>query len=211
MKQMCISKLQYISPQWTGGAFASDLQAIIYGGIDWVQVRVKGLPFGQWVDIASQAVNICKKNDVVCLVNDDPRVARESGAGGVHLGKNDMSPREARKLLGGNAIIGGTANTFDDIEWLTGQGVDYVGLGPFRFTTTKANLSPILGLEGYRDIMARCKSAGICTPVVAIGGILPGDVAGIMATGVHGVAVSGVITNAVDKKEIITSLKRHLR
>jgi thiamine-phosphate pyrophosphorylase len=80
------------------------------------------------------------------------------------------------------------------------EGVDYIGLGPFRFTSTKEKLSPVLGLEGYQQIMHKVKAAGIQLPIVAIGGILPGDVPGLRAAGIHGVAISGAITNAEDQK-----------
>lgn len=123
------------------------------------------------------------------------------GADGVHLGKNDMPVDEARRLLGNDRIIGGTANTFEDIERLHRQGADYIGCGPFRFTTTKKNLSPVLGLEGYKRIVSNMKAHGIDLPIVAIGGILKSDIADIMQTGVTGIAVSGGILNAESPTE----------
>ena len=119
----------------------------------------------------------------------------------VHLGKNDMPVDEARKMLGRGRIIGGTANTFADVERLSRQGADYIGCGPFRFTTTKKNLSPVLGLEGYRDITAQMKAHDIQLPIVAIGGILHRDIPAIMQTGVTGIAVSGAILNAENPVE----------
>lgn len=103
-----------------------------------------------------------------------------------------------RALLGPDKIIGATANSFDDIRMAVAAGADYIGLGPFRFTTTKAKLSPVLGLEGYADIMQKCRLEGINIPIIAIGGILADDMAQIMATGVSGVAISGAILNAAD-------------
>ena len=85
-------------------------------------------------------------------------------ADGVHLGKKDMPVAEARKMLGKDFIIGGTANTFEDVKMHYEAGADYIGCGPFRFTTTKKNLSPILGLEGYRSIVSQMKEAGIHLP-----------------------------------------------
>ena len=119
----------------------------------------------------------------------------------MHLGKNDMPVDEARRLLGNEKIIGGTANTFEDIECLHRQGADYIGCGPFRFTTTKKNLSPVLGLEGYERIVSDMKAHGIDLPIVAIGGILKSDIADIMQTGVTGIAVSGGILNAESPAE----------
>ena len=74
--------------------------------------------------------------------------------------------------------------------------MDYIGLGPFRFTPTKQNLSPILGLDGYQQLVMQCHAAGIYLPIVAIGGITRADVAAIRATGVHGIAISSAINLA---------------
>ena len=112
------------------------------------------------------------------------------------LGKNDMPLKEARRILPENAIIGGTANTIDDIRQLWIDGADYIGCGPFRFTTTKKNLAPVIGLDGYRKIYSAMNAEGISLPVVAIGGITKDDVADIMQTGMNGIAVSGTVTKA---------------
>ena len=104
-------------------------------------------------------------------------------------------------MLGEEFVIGGTANTFDDVERLWREGADYIGCGPFRFTTTKTNLSPVLGLDGYRNIITRMAASGIDIPVVAIGGILYDDIPAIMATGVHGIALSGAVLNALNPVE----------
>ena len=113
-------------------------------------------------------------------------------------GKNDMPVDEVRRLLGPGFIVGATANSFDDIASAAARGADYIGLGPFRFTQTKRKLSPILGLEGYRQLMSESRAAGILLPVVAIGGINSADIPDIMATGVHGVAISGGLLRAED-------------
>ena len=123
-------------------------------------------------------------------------IALQVDADGVHLGKNDMPPAEARVKMGEKYIIGGTANTFDDIRGLVMSGVDYIGLGPYRFTTTKERLSPVLGDEGYRAIMEQCRDKGYRTPVVSIGGITFDDIVPVMDCGVSGIAVSGGILNA---------------
>ena len=109
-----------------------------------------------------------------------------------------MPVDEVRRLLGPGRIVGATANSFEDIAAAAARGADYIGLGPFRFTRTKQKLSPILGLEGYRRVMAACRDAGILLPVVAIGGITAEDIPAIMSTGVHGVAVSGGLLRAED-------------
>ncbi|MDE6367476.1 MAG: thiamine phosphate synthase, partial [Muribaculaceae bacterium] len=104
---------------------------------------------------------------------------------------------------------GATANRFDHIVKAASDGADYIGLGPFRFTTTKERLSPVLGLEGYSAVMAQVRQAGIWLPVVAIGGITAADVSDLMAAGVNGIAVSGSILRAADPvKETETILAK---
>jgi thiamine-phosphate pyrophosphorylase len=117
----------------------------------------------------------------------------KTGAHGVHLGKSDMTPLEARQLLGFEFIIGGTANTFEDVMQLIENGVDYIGLGPFRFTTTKKKLSPTLGLEGYASIFKKMEAADIHFPIVAIGGIQQTDLPPLKTAGVQGIALAGAI------------------
>ena len=207
---MKISKIQYISSQYQNEFYFDEIQRVIDAGADWIQVRVKDIDQALWLKVAKKAVSLCKQNNVFCIINDNPLIALESGAEGVHLGKNDMSPVEARKLLGHDKIIGGTANTFEDIQNLVNQGVDYIGLGPFRFTTTKKNLSPIVGLDGYRAILNACRKNGISTPIIAIGGITGDDISSILDTGIYGFAFSGFIAKAVDKKTIIDGLKKVL-
>ena len=192
---MKISSLHYIATN----AQAAELAC--RGGVRWVQLRVKNLPAAEWRQRALDVQAVCRHHGATLILNDNPALALEIGATGVHLGQQDMAPAEARALLGPGFIIGGTANTFADIEGLVAAGVDYIGLGPFRFTTTKEKLSPILGLTGYADVLARCRAAGITMPVVGIGGVELADVAALRATGLHGVAVAGAIGGAAGPTE----------
>jgi thiamine-phosphate pyrophosphorylase len=191
-KDLEISTLHYIATT----AKAAELAC--QGGVRWVQLRAKNLPAAEWKQRALEAQAVCRRHGAVLIINDNPALALEIGADGVHLGQQDMPPAQARQLLGPQFIIGGTANTFADIEGLVAAGVDYIGLGPFRFTTTKEKLSPILGLAGYAQVLAQCRAAGFTTPILGIGGIELADVAALLATGLHGVAVSGAIGSAAD-------------
>jgi thiamine-phosphate pyrophosphorylase len=130
------------------------------------------------------------------LLDDRVQLAKALQVDGVHLGKLDMSPLEARRILGEKALIGGTANTLDDVVRLSALPVNYLGIGPFRFTSTKKRLAPTLGLAGYQSILEGMSAKGIALPVVAIGGITLADVPDILATGVNGVAISGAIVHS---------------
>ncbi|MBP8192248.1 MAG: thiamine phosphate synthase [Chitinophagales bacterium] len=170
-------------------------------GIRWIQLRVKNKPFDEWLQIAKEVKQICDQFQTTLIINDNVAISKEVDADGVHLGKNDMSVAEARKILGKDKIIGGTANTIEDIEHLQSAGVDYIGLGPYKFTSTKEKLNPILGLEGY-SIIQQFNST---VPIIAIGGIKLEDVKSLMNTGIHGIAVSSVINLAEDKAKVISS------
>ena len=187
---MEISSLHYITTTPEAAELACQ------GGVRWVQLRVKNQPYAAWKQLALDTQAVARRYGATLLINDNPRLAQEIGADGVHLGAADMPPAEARALLGAKFIIGGTANTFADVQRLAAAGVDYIGLGPFRFTRTKEKLSPMLGLAGYAEILQQCRAAGLTVPIVGIGGIVLADVAPLRATGLHGIAVAGSIGQA---------------
>lgn len=177
-------------------SIAEEVQMVLEGGCKWIQLRIKDISDEEFRQTALEIIPLCKENEAFLVFDDRVELAMEMGVHGVHLGKNDMNPLQARETMGAEAIIGVTANTADDILRLKGWDVDYVGLGPFHYTTTKKNLSPLLGPDGYREVVNKVREADIPLPIVAIGGITLEDIPEIMATGVNGVAVSGSIINA---------------
>ncbi|MEM9339554.1 MAG: thiamine phosphate synthase [Bacteroidota bacterium] len=205
-----MEKLQYIS-QETDRTHLQNIREACEAGVKWVQLRVKNQSTEHVTKMASEAREICQSFGATLIINDHPDVAASSRANGVHLGKKDPSPEEARKLVGTDRIIGGTANTFEDLVSLVRMGVDYIGLGPFRFTATKEKLSPVLGLAGYQSIMDRCKEAAIQVPVIAIGGIVPEDIPAIMKTGVSGIAIASLINHSTDKRKTVQELLNALQ
>lgn len=190
--------IQFISHSNERYSYIDGIRLSLEGGCKWVQLRMKDAPDEQVAQLGVQARELCDRYGSKLILDDRVNLVVQTGADGVHLGKNDMPIAQAREILGPGKIIGGTANTFEDIVAHWKAGADYIGCGPFRFTTTKKNLSPILGLEGYRDIVARMKDAGITLPLVAIGGITAEDIPAILETGVDGIAVSGTVLRAED-------------
>lgn len=188
-----IDRLHYISQAAYGGHLEAIERVLLAGG-KWVQLRIKNEPDSVVLRLAIAAAALCKKHGARLIVNDDPLIALKAGADGVHLGLNDMPVAAARAILGPGKLIGGTANTFADILLRVAEGVDYIGLGPYRFTTTKANLSPVIGLSGYITLMEQVKKAGIGTPLIAIGGITAADIPLLMQAGLYGVAMSGAMS-----------------
>ena len=188
--------IQFITHETETIGYVEGARMALEGGCRWIQLRMKDASDDEVREAAAEIQPMCKAHDAILLFDDRVELAKELKADGVHLGKNDMPVDEARRVLGEEFIIGGTANTFEDIERLARQGADYIGCGPFRFTTTKKNLAPVIGIEGYRDIIEKMKAAGIDLPVVAIGGITADDIDDILATGVRGIAVSGTVLRA---------------
>lgn len=189
--------IQFISHYNDRYSYLDSIELALKGGCRWVQLRMKDHSDDETRAVALKAMPMCEQYGAVFVLDDRVELAKELGCG-VHLGKNDMPIMEARKILGEEVIIGGTANTFEDLMVHVCSGASYIGCGPFRFTTTKKNLSPVLGLEGYRGIVGKCAEQGITVPIVAIGGITLEDVADVMATGVNGIALSGAVLNATD-------------
>lgn len=193
--------LQFITHRTERYDYLDSVRIALAGGCRWVQLRMKGMTDEEVRPVAIEAQKMCRDAGATFIVDDRVELVGELGIDGVHLGKNDMPIGEARKVLGERAIIGGTANTPEDVVAHYEATANYIGCGPFRFTTTKEKLSPLLGLEGYRRIVEGMKERGIDLPIVAIGGIKAEDVAEIMRTGVTGIALSGAILQAADPIE----------
>lgn len=159
-------------------------------GAKWIQLRMKHADRATWLSTAADVVEICRAHDAICIVNDSVNVAMASGADGVHLGRNDGDWRDAREKLGPRRILGGTVNNAADAHQAAESDcLDYVGVGPWRFTTNKENLAPILGPDGVAAIVRQLDGL----PAWAIGGIERDDLPGVRAAGAAGAAISSVL------------------
>lgn len=193
--------IQFITHPSDRFTYKEEVEMVLRGGCRWVQLRMKDANDEEVEQVARELLPLCKEWKATFIIDDRVDLVKRVGADGVHLGKKDMPVDEARKILGDSFIIGGTANTMDDIRRLCQQGADYIGCGPFRFTTTKKNLSPILGLDGYRTMMETMRKENLQIPVVAIGGITLDDMKEVMRTGVSGIAISGAVLTAENPQE----------
>ena len=204
-----MDRLQYIST----GQSAQQQQAQIHQALDhgatWIQLRWKHAPAPlSYYMLAETVKKMCTAYRATLIINDQVDIAKEVDAEGVHLGLQDRPIAEARALLGPAKWIGGTANTFQDVQQRQQEGCDYIGLGPFRFTRTKQNLSPILGEAGYRQIIQQiAQDAAAYPPIYAIGGIQLEDLPVLRAIGLDGVAISGQINQ---QPELIPSIYKIL-
>jgi thiamine-phosphate pyrophosphorylase len=168
-------------------------------GVSYLQLRMKNKTETERKSIALNVKEICQRYNVTFIINDYVELAKEISADGVHLGRTDMSPAQAREILGEDKIIGGTANNWKDILRLTEQKVTYIGLGPFSFTHTKEKLSPILGIKGYAEILAQMSEKNIEIPLVAIGGIKLANILELKTLGIKGIAISSAINLAENR------------
>lgn len=199
--------IQFISHYTDKISYLDSICLALDGGCRWVQLRMKNAAIDEIRPVALEAQRMCREVGATFIIDDHVKLVKEIHADGVHLGKNDMPVAEARKILGPDFIIGGTANTFADVKMHYEAGANYIGCGPFRFTTTKEKLSPVLGLEGYREVVGQMKAHGIDLPIVAIGGITAEDIPAIMQTGVTGIALSGTVLRA---EEPVAEMQRLL-
>jgi len=187
-----IPKLHYISQGSSPAAHLENIQNACNSGAELVQLRLKNTSEKKLLTCAHEAREITAQFQTRLLINDHYKIAKEVKADGVHLGPTDACPSMARRYLYTWQIIGGTAHTLQECETLLIKGVDYISIGPFRSTTTKEQLPPVLGLDGYKTITEALQAD---TPLIAVGGITTADVTSLLETGISGIAVSGAITH----------------
>lgn len=200
---MIIPKLHYISQGSSPKEHLENIQKACSSGAELVQINLKNVSEKEYLKLATVAREITSHFQTRLIINEHYKIAKEVKADGVHLGKIDSCPTIVRAYLYTWQIIGGTANTLQDCEILIGKEVDYIGLGPFKFTTTKDNLSPVLGLNGYTAITEALKTE---TPIIGVGGITTEDVTAILETGISGISVSGEITRDFNTIRIFNQL-----
>jgi thiamine-phosphate pyrophosphorylase len=160
----------------------------ISGGADTIQLRLKSGETKQMIDIASRMKTLCQKAGVALIINDRVDVAIASHADGVHLGQDDFPISLARKLLGKEAIIGGSAGNMEEARKCLREGADYIGVGPVFPTASKEDAGPAVGLDLLKQIVKK-----IPLPVIAIGGITKENAPQVLQTGVHGIAVISAV------------------
>lgn len=200
-------KLQFITHHNERYSYIDSARMALEGGCRWVQLRMKDANEEDMEHTAIVVQKMCRDYGATFIIDDNVALAKRIGADGVHLGKNDMPVAKARKMLGEGYIIGATVNTFDDIvNTLHTATPDYLGCGPFRYTTTKQNLAPILGYEGYKLILRKMQESNIYTPLIAIGGIAKGDIPLLLECGVKGIALSGSILNSKNPIKEMTDI-----
>lgn len=185
--------IQCLTQDGIGLSHAAQVLALCTAGAKWVQLRCKGATDSEVEKVARACLPLCRSHGARLIINDRIELARRIGADGVHLGKLDMPWAEARALVGDDFIIGGTVNSVADAEVAVASGaLDYVGVGPYRYTTTKQKLASVLSLDQWQEIVSVLGPL----PSYGIGGIQVGDLAHLRSLGLSGIAVcSGLFLN----------------
>ena len=159
-------------------------------GARWIQLRMKDAAPDVWLATAREVATTCRNYGAVCIINDSVDIALEVGANGAHLGRLDLEWREARRRLGPRRILGGTVNYDTDAQRARQAGcLDYVGVGPLRFTKTKKELAPLRGFDGIGTLLGLI--GGL--PAWAIGGVETADLPKLREIGATGAAVCSAL------------------
>ena len=176
------------------------------GGITFLQLREKKLSEGEFIKEAREMKKLAAQYQIPFVINDNIKVALEVDADGVHIGQDDMSVEEARKLLGEDKIIGVSAHNVKEALKAQKGGADYLGVGAVCATSTKKDANVV-----SKEEIKKIKEA-VDIPIVAIGGIKKDNIDALTGTGIDGVAVVSAIFGAKDiikdTKELLKTVKK---
>ena len=187
---------------WLGSrTLAQQVEESLAGGATMIQLREKGMGREELRREALEIREVCQKYDVPFLINDAADLAAEVGADGVHVGQQDMSPRQARAILGPNGIVGVSAHTVEEARAAQAEGADYLGVGAVFATGTKENTTPV----DYDTLKEICAAVDI--PVVAIGGVGLNNLGSLEGSGIQGVAVVSALYAQPDIQAAARSLR----
>ena len=177
-------------------------RAALEGGAKIIQFRAKNMAKSEFLSAAKEMSKLCKDRDALLIINDYLDIALEIGAGGVHLGEDDISISEAKKL-GPGLIIGRSTHSLEEAVEVEKQGADYIAFGAIFPTNTKGRPTPIQGLEKLKEVCSKVKK-----PVVAIGGINRSNLASIKKAGAAAAAFISEVVCAEDITERVRDLIR---
>lgn len=158
------------------------------GGADTIQFRSKSGSTREMIGSATKMKALCSEAGVPLIINDRVDIALAVNADGVHLGQDDFPIPLARKLLGPDAIIGGSAGDIKEAQICLSDGADYIGSGPVYGSGSKSDAGPATGVENIRVIAEK-----IPLPVIAIGGVTATDIDELLRAGAYGVAVISAV------------------
>ena len=176
-----------------GYSVLEQVRRALQGGIRIIQIREKELPEKDFITLASEALKLTRSHNAFLIINDSVKVVQTVGADGLHLGQEDMSITEARKIVGDDVIIGVSVKKAEEAMQAERDGADYVAVNGVFPTATKEDLGYLPGLEGVAKIRQAVR-----LPVIGIGGINLQNCCDVIEAGAHGIAVVTAITLSDD-------------
>jgi len=179
----------------SGISHTEQARRFIDGGAKIVQFREKHAAPLDWYDDVCEAINLCRQNKVISIINDRIDIAMAASADGVHLGQTDLPPSAARRILGDMAIIGYSTHTIEQVTKAIKLDVDYIALGPVFPTKTKQNPDSVVGLELIRQVRAITRGM----PLVAIGGIDLANAGSVFDAGSDSIALISALVGDAPK------------
>lgn len=186
--------LQYISYPDQHGDHMPGILSVLEGGGKWIQLRMKNCTLDEIEQVAIQVKTLCEKFQATFILNDHPELVSKLDLDGVHIGKKDIAAHKARTIIGEGKILGRTCNSIKDLLETINLPIDYIGFGPYKFTTTKAEISDVLGQNIFGELNDLSKTYNL-KPIVGIGGIEVGDIETLTTYGINGIAASGMLRN----------------
>lgn len=208
MKTFDLSLYLVLDPDLCGGAegMLRTTEEALEGGVTIVQLRAPTWKKRALAACARDLLEILRPRGIPLIINDHADVAAAVGADGLHVGQDDLSPADARRIIGPDMILGLSAGNVDEVRGVDPALVDYLGIGPVWATATKKDAGAAVGLEGLASL-----SAASPLPVVAIGGIGASNAADVMRTGVDGIAVVSAICGQASPRTAAENLLAQLR
>lgn len=179
-------------------------QLAIEGGADCLQLREKQLEAGELLKRARMLTELCRRHNIISIINDRPDIALLSGADGVHVGQEDLPAREARGLIGSGKILGVSTHNLAQAKQAVLDGADYIGVGPMFKSPTKPR-DFTAGPTFAQEVVEQIK-----IPAVAIAGITNDNMSEVLATGMKAIAVTAAVTQAEDPRRAAAELKKRL-
>lgn len=206
-----ISNFHYITHDLPNRSHTEQTIIACEAGANWIQYRCFSKAEEEMINEIHQVAAICDDWGATLILADHYHLLDKVDAQGVHIEDLNADLKSIRDHITDEKTLGTSATSFADIQRIAASGVvDYIGCGPFSITLTKPNDYPLLGIDGYKNIITKMKENDIDIPVLAVGGIKIDDTAALMATGIYGIAVSGAINMAEDPREAITAFRNIL-
>lgn len=205
-----VAPFHYLTQDLPEKSHAQQTDIACKAGANWIQYRCLTKSDEELKDEINNIAMICDDWGATLIITDHFHLLDQVDVQGVHMEDMKADLAFIRRQIGDEKTLGASANSFVDIQHIISTGAaDYIGCGPFSTTLTKPNDYPLLGIQGYRDLMIQLSDAGIKMPLLAVGGVQINDVKPLLETGVYGVAVSAAVNLSEDPSAEIKGFRSY--